>query len=112
MNPTEEQVIEWLATTHTPVEFAEKAYQTDRAAALEELRGGGVELPEPLYTSSHRSYGESYSQAQLLDYGDRRAAVAIKPYADFIDEFITAWEEGMGGDSSLYLAAKKLKDAP
>lgn len=101
--PTDAEIDQWneaackAADEASPVsaasaytyEFATLAYQAGLEAALEELRGGGVELPEPLYTSSHRSYGESYSHAQLLDYGDRRAAAERERIADVIKELIS-----------------------
>jgi len=47
------------------------------ADALERLTSGDVELPEPLYTNKHRAYADSYSQDQLIDYGNRRVAAAV-----------------------------------
>lgn len=54
-----------------------------REPLLAELRAGGVELPEPLYTKKHRCHAEAFSKDQLLDYGDRRAAAAVPvPFTD------------------------------
>ena len=50
------------------------AYQAGRDAMLEELRVGGVELPEA--DSGNYSWKLRYTLEQLEDYGDRRVAQA------------------------------------
>lgn len=52
------------------------------SAVLAKLREGGVELPEPQW-GEHRYLGtagkrDAYTEAQLLDYGDRREASGIE----------------------------------
>lgn len=37
-----------------------------------------------------------------------KAADEVKKYRDFVEEYVDAWADGMGGDSYLFRAASKL----
>ena len=51
----------------------------EAADALERLTAGDVALPEPAHRGheSTGSYFDSYTQSQLIAYGNRRAAAAV-----------------------------------
>lgn len=83
--PTAEQVDTWYAISARATElkgasdhahaFAALAYQAGHAAALAELRAGGVKVPKPNY---YIGDGFPYfSEERLEDYGDRRAAAVV-----------------------------------
>ena len=87
MKPTPEQLREWIGDTQfsDEVTLAELAYAAGAEAAIAKLRGD-VELP-PNYVSdgiarlwspdclpTPADGGRFFSESQLLDYGDRRAA--------------------------------------
>ena len=52
-----------------------------------------------------KAYAKIYHKEQLNLCGVSNNEVALKA---FVEEFVEAWEDGMGGDSSLYDAAKRL----
>lgn len=95
MKPTPEQLNDWVAavfkTKESPFEtLANLAFQAGREAALQELRAGGVELPEPDGTTDEDiDIAPALSMPRVLDYGDRRAAAIMKPGRALVPEVPT-----------------------